>query len=135
MKDKIFIDTNILVYHATEQGKKKEVIISFLRKYKSAHISVQVLNEFINTNLRKQLNDTGDVKKLVDLYSNMFTVLLLNTSTLLKAIEVKEKYRYSYYDSLIVATALIADCNVLASEDMQHNQIIESKLQIVNPFL
>ncbi len=47
---------------------------------------------------------------------------------------IREKYRYSYYDSLVISAALYANCTVLYSEDMQHGQIIENKLKIVNPF-
>jgi len=45
-----------------------------------------------------------------------------------------EKYKYQYYDSLIIATAIENGCSILYSEDMQHNQNIENKLVIVNPF-
>ena len=49
--------------------------------------------------------------------------------------KIAEKYRYSYYDSVIIAAALESSCTLLYSEDMQHQQIIEGKLQIINPFL
>jgi len=42
------------------------------------------------------------------------------------------RYGFSYYDSLIIASALECECSVLFSEDMQHGQIIESTLKIVN---
>ena len=45
-----------------------------------------------------------------------------------------EKYNFSYYDSIIVSTALENECNIVYSEDMQHSQIIENKLTIINPF-
>jgi predicted nucleic acid-binding protein len=43
--------------------------------------------------------------------------------------------RYTYWDSLILATALLANCTIGYSEDMQHNQLVESQLRIVNPFV
>jgi predicted nucleic acid-binding protein len=49
------------------------------------------------------------------------------------ALEVKERYRFSFYDSLIIAAALEAGCNTLYSEDLQHNQKVEW-LTIINPF-
>jgi predicted nucleic acid-binding protein len=52
-----------------------------------------------------------------------------------KALKLNSKYGYSYYDCLILASALLNDCEYLYSEDMQHNQLIEGKLKIVNPFL
>ncbi len=48
--------------------------------------------------------------------------------------KIKMKYRFSYYDSLIVASALENDCSILYTEDMQNGQLIEDKLRIVNPF-
>ena len=51
----------------------------------------------------------------------------------LQALEVQERYRLSFYDSMIVAAALEADCRRILSEDLQHGQRI-GNLQIVNPF-
>ncbi|MBC8485458.1 MAG: hypothetical protein H8D45_05400 [Bacteroidetes bacterium] len=48
--------------------------------------------------------------------------------------KLKEKYHYSVYDSLILASAIEADCTILFSEDLHHNQLIENKLRIINPF-
>ena len=47
---------------------------------------------------------------------------------------IRSKYKYSYYDSLIIATALESKCKILYSEDMHHGQIIENSLKIINPF-
>jgi predicted nucleic acid-binding protein len=60
-------------------------------------------------------------------YSDIATVRL--------AWRLQERYRFSYYDSLILAAALSAGCSSLFSEDMQHEQVIEGRLTIVNPFL
>ena len=51
-----------------------------------------------------------------------------------KAIALSERYKYSYYDSLIIAAALDSKCSILYTEDMHHNQLIEKKLRIINPF-
>jgi predicted nucleic acid-binding protein len=53
----------------------------------------------------------------------------------IKAIEIRGRYGFSYWDSLIVATALLSGCSILYSEDMQHDQVIESTLKIINPFI
>lgn len=55
-------------------------------------------------------------------------------TTQIKALRLKNKYNFQYYDALIVATALENGCTILYSEDMQHNQTIENTLTIVNPF-
>jgi len=55
--------------------------------------------------------------------------------TILKACEIAARYQFSFYDSMIVAAALESNCEILYTEDMQHNQIINNTLTIINPFL
>ncbi len=57
------------------------------------------------------------------------------SSTILLALDIAQRYGFSYYDSLIVAAAREADCARLYSEDLQHGQVLESGLTIINPFL
>jgi predicted nucleic acid-binding protein len=52
----------------------------------------------------------------------------------LQAVDILDRYKYSFYDSLIIATALENKCMILYSEDLQHNQGIGKKMKIVNPF-
>jgi hypothetical protein len=61
-------------------------------------------------------------------------VLTVSISTIAKAQALSDRYRYSYYDSLILASAIEARCEILYSEDFQHNQLIEG-VRIINPFL
>jgi predicted nucleic acid-binding protein len=49
-------------------------------------------------------------------------------------VEIAERYRFSFYDSIIVASALIAGCKTLYSEDLQHRQIIDKQLTVIDPF-
>ena len=51
------------------------------------------------------------------------------------AYDIKKRYKFSWWDSLIVSTALENDCNTLLSEDLQHNQLIEGRLRVINPFV
>ena len=50
-------------------------------------------------------------------------------------IEIHTRYKYSYYDSLIIASALENDCAILYTEDLHHSQVIDEKLAIINPFI
>lgn len=59
---------------------------------------------------------------------------VINTDTIHIALEIAGKYGFSWYDSLIVAAALKAECDILYSEDMHHSQVIEGKLSVINPF-
>lgn len=70
-------------------------------------------------------------KIFIDLNFEVSEIGVLET---IKAMEIKEKLGFSYWDSLIIASALENQCNILYSEDMQNGQIVENKFKIVNPF-
>mgnify|MGYP001002970320 FL=1 len=57
------------------------------------------------------------------------------TNTLLLASDLRERYKFAYWDSLIVAAALDAGCDTLYTEDMQHKQVIDGRLRLINPFV
>ena len=61
-------------------------------------------------------------------------VTSVSLSTVESCLKLKERYEYSYWDSLLLAAALDSGCNVLYSEDMQHSQVIDKRLTIINPF-
>lgn len=61
-------------------------------------------------------------------------VAIININTVLKALSVREQYKYSFWDSLIIATAIQSQCNILYSEDLNTGQVIEN-CSIVNPFI
>lgn len=58
----------------------------------------------------------------------------LGNDLVIKALNIKNRYQYSYWDSLIIATALKTDVKTLYSEDMSHSQVIDNRLTIINPF-
>jgi len=58
----------------------------------------------------------------------------LELETIKLCVSIKEKYSYSWWDSLVLASALENDCAILYSEDLQPNQVIENQLKILNPF-
>ena len=133
MKDKVFIDTNILLYLLSNDKAKKIVSKEILKS--NHNISTQVLNEFSNISLKKFNLSGFDTIEAIKKISEKTTVFIFNEETIIDAINLKEKYKLQYYDSLILATALENGCTVLYSEDMQHDQIIENQLKIINPFL
>jgi len=77
----------------------------------------------------------SDAKQSVADLASEFPIVAINADQAFKAIDVNIRYEYSYWDSLIIATALTNHCSILYSEDMQHDQLIEDKLRIVNPFV
>jgi predicted nucleic acid-binding protein len=99
-----------------------------------ALVSTQVINEITNILYKKFKLDTKNIEDVILEIDNNFNVVNFSVTTQIKAIKIKEKYKLQYYDSLILATALENGCTLLYSEDMQHEQIIENKLKIINPF-
>lgn len=140
MTDSIFVDTNILVYlfdggSGEKHGQIKDVI-SQLPRLTRLSISSQVVNEFVNVvtrKIQKPLSFT-DLRHIMDFLPEMFTVLPLTFSNSVQAIEIKDIYQYSYWDSLIISSALSNGCNMIFTEDMHTGQIIQDKLLIINPF-
>jgi predicted nucleic acid-binding protein len=132
MKDKIFVDTNVLLYLLSNDLEKKSIAKDILKS--NNHISIQVLNEFSNVSLRKFQLSIDDTRELIQKISEKTIVFDFNENTILYALDLKNIYQYQFYDCLIIATALENNCNILYSEDMQHNQVIEDKLKIINPF-
>ncbi len=140
MKDDIFFDTNVIVYlfdksEDRKHGIAKTLFHEGLRKYNS-FISVQVINEFIviaSQKIKKPLS-LSEVKKRVEFLSNTLSIRPLEFATCISAIELKDKYNLSYWDSLIAASALENGCKVLYTEDMQDGLTFNDKLTIKNPF-
>ena len=62
-------------------------------------------------------------------------VVALDEATINQAAIVAIRYQLSHWDALIVASALISGCETLYSEDLQHLQVIDDRLTIINPFL
>ncbi len=134
MKDRSFIDTNIFLYAFSTKDNDKQLIA---RKIilKESVISVQVVNE-TSSNLLKKLNfDEDQIRKFINSSYARYEIIHLSKEVLIDASKIRERYKYSYYDTLIISAALTSGCTVLFSEDMQHGQMIENRLRIINPFI
>ena len=132
MQDSCFLDTNILLYLLSNDTPKKEIAKKLLKENHS--ISIQVLNEFSNVSLRRFKLSVSQTKEIIDKISQSCKVYPYNKETILSALDLKERYRYQFYDSLILATALENGCNIVYIEDMQNGQVIDNRLTIINPF-
>jgi predicted nucleic acid-binding protein len=133
MTDRPFLDSNCVIYAFTYAGAKTEKARILLNS--EGIVSLQVLNETANTLNRKFAVDWVRIGQIVqEILIHCPNPRDLNLNTHRRALQVCERYRYSFYDGLIVASALEADCRVLYTEDLQHGQVIEG-LRIENPFL
>jgi predicted nucleic acid-binding protein len=131
-----FIDTNIWLYAFIEADDlAKSTIARALIQETEPVISTQVINE-VCLNLLRRANFTEEqVRRLIEAFYEKYLVIALNRSVLLKASQVRQQYLLSFWDSIIVASALTAGVSVLYSEDMQHGLMIEEQLQVRNPFV
>lgn len=94
-----------------------------------------MLGEFFHIITKKGFKDKVEAKEIVEDMTESFRVVPIKQTTVISAIDLHVQYKYSYWDSLIVATALESACKTLFSEDLQSSQVIEKRLKIVNPFL
>ena len=133
MQDKVFLDTNIILYAISTDEIKKHAIAKPI-VLGNATISVQVINESSANLIRKFKFDELTIQKFVMSSYQRFEVVGLSQDIFIKGSQLRTHYNLSYYDSIIVAAALVSHCNILYSEDMQDGLIIEKKLKIVNPF-
>jgi predicted nucleic acid-binding protein len=132
--NKLFVDSNICVYAFDQKDSlKRKKAESILQQ--SPCLSSQVIIE-------TQLACKGKLKlpdfvcdENTHILCSISNIVAVTAETFLRALGVKYKYKFSFLDSIIVATAIEADCTVLYSEDLQHNQVIDNKLTIVNPFI
>ena len=134
MMNSFAVDTNIFLYlrdiDSPEKQKQANNLIDF-----SPIVSSQVVSEYLNVS--KRLLKLPK-EQILDICSddlegcNIHSVTL---STLRLARKLISIYDFQLFDSIIVASSLEAGCEILYSEDFQHNQLIENRLRIINPFI
>ncbi|MCK9201002.1 MAG: PIN domain-containing protein [Gallionella sp.] len=133
MPAKAFIDTNIVIYGLGPNSPKTSRAATLMAD--NPTISTQVLSETANVALKKLALPLPETAKLLAMLEAVCRIEIISQDTIHLALDVAGKYGFSWYDSLIVATALKAECTILYSEDMHHSQVIEGRLSIINPFL
>ncbi|KAA3662094.1 MAG: PIN domain-containing protein [Calditrichaeota bacterium] len=139
MSDKFFLDTNIIVYSFDDsQPEKQQTAQNLIRNALTnlnCCISFQVIQEFLNVATQKFQTPltTSDCVNYMTRVLEPLCEIYPNFELYRTALEIKEGWRYSFYDSLIIAAALNANCTILYSEDLQNQQRIKN-LQISNPF-
>ena len=126
-----FIDTNIAVY-AFGAGQQADLALRLLR---GATISVQVLNEFANVAIRKLQYSSDDLAVAIsDIRTAASRIAIIDEPTHDLAREIVFRYKLGFYDSVLLASALLADCDTFYSEDMHAGLVLEDQMTIRNPF-
>jgi predicted nucleic acid-binding protein len=127
-----FFDTNVLLYLLSGDDAKANRAEKTLAS--GGVISIQVLNEFASVAARKLKMPLAETREVLTTFRAVCKIVPLSDETHDKGLELAGKCGLSIYDAMIVASALLAGCKTLWSEDMQDGQIIERDLQIRNPF-
>ena len=138
MNDRIFIDTNVLIYaydkHEPEKQKRAQFLLKEGIQNDNVVISSQVLSEFYCTVTKKILEPmSSDEAHEVIRHFKIFPVVEVDSVLVNRAIETLKQYHIPYWDSLIVAAAERAGCSKLLSEDFNSGQLYYEILA-VDPF-
>ena len=137
--DRVFFDTNILVYCFDQQDERKREVAHALVLEAGAQgqgvVSYQVQQEFTSVTIRK-LREASKVRRMLGGYEQLsFGLRTIPSSEGLfrRAMDLWERYSLAWYDSLIIAAALEGRCEVLYSEDLQDGLEVDG-MRVVNPF-
>lgn len=138
MKERVFLDTNVLVYlfdaDAPAKQQRARALLSIHELRAQMILSTQVLQEFyvsVTRKLASPLDPDTALKAVQDL--GVFPVVQIDTPLILLAIQRSRKAKVSFWDALILESALVAGTTLLYSEDFQDGAVF-GKLRIENPF-
>ncbi len=134
-----FVDTNILVYaydvSAGPKHRQARELLDSLWKNETGCISVQVLQEFYVVATRKMAKPLSPqiASRIIEDLST-WRVHAPQAHDVLNAIVLQQRYQISFWDAMIINSALVNNCAVLWSEDLNHLQVYQ-QVQVRNPFL
>ena len=128
----IALDTNILIFLQGNDATKRKIAETLLSC--DPVIPSQVISEFMNVTRRlRKISKHQLIAETSALFRHC-PIAPIEHSTLVLAKNLIDKYDFQIFDSIIVASALEANCEILYSEDMQHNLTVNNQLKIINPF-
>lgn len=130
----VFLDTNVLVYAIDPRDPgKRGAALDIIRGLSGGwSLSVQVLQEFYWTSVRKLSISPSDARTATELWSRQ-RVVQPSPQLVLGAIDTSERYRISFWDALIVEAAVAGQCDFLYTEDLANGQVIRG-VTVMNPF-
>lgn len=127
-----FFDTNVLLYLLSSDAAMADRVEEALAT--GGVISVQVLNEFSAVARRKLEMSIGEIREVLSPIRAVCRIESLTGETHDLGLLIAERYGFTVYDAMIVSAALLAECSILYSEDLQHGQVLEKRLTVKNPF-
>ena len=130
----IALDTNILIYNHFGNNEHKRTVAHELLTY-CPIVSTQVVSEYLNVMKRLLRVPKVELLELCVQWMNECRIQIIEKSTINIAKRIVQRYDFQLFDAIIVAAALEVGCQILYSEDMQHNMKIDRQLTIINPFI
>ena len=127
-----FFDTNVLLYLLSADQDKADRAEAALTA--GGSVSVQVLNEFASVASRKLGMPIPEIREALAAIRAVCRVEPVSEDTHDLGLKVAERYGLSVYDSMIVASTLLAGCKSLLTEDLQDGQTFHGRLKVRNPF-
>jgi predicted nucleic acid-binding protein len=130
-----FVDSNVWLYalvRGADPAKRKAAATTV--SHGPCVVSTQVINGVCVNLIRKAAFDDAKIERLIRAFYRRCVVIPVEEATMLAACRLRGSFSLSFWDSLVVATALAAGCSRLYSEDLCSGQVIEGSLTIVNPF-
>jgi len=135
MSGRAFLDTNIIIYLYSESDEQKRDAACHVLDNHDCVTNIHVMNESSNVWFKKFKWSATEIEKHLDNIELVCSEILpIHRDTINKALALKDRYKYSYFDSLMLASALEGNCQIIFTEDMSNGQIISDSLKIVNPF-
>jgi predicted nucleic acid-binding protein len=129
------VDSNVIVYLFSGDVAKADRAEALVAGGNSKPvISTQVMNEVTLVMSRKMGLSWPEIERILDDVEVLCEVVPLTLDVHKEARRIAAHYGFRFYDSCIIAFALLADCEVLYSEDMHHGQVIFEQLTVINPF-
>lgn len=135
MTSAVFVDSNLWLYHLLDfqSVDKAAAVRSAIRRCVRIVISHQVLVEIGANLVKKSKLSEGVIRSHLSDVISCCELIPVDGKTILHASLLRESGSWSYWDSLIVAAALESGCDELWSEDLQHGQVVDGRLRIINP--
>jgi predicted nucleic acid-binding protein len=126
-----FFDSNVLLYLLSPEPAKANLVEALLPD--GGSISIQVLDEFASVATRKFGRSMSETRRLLSSIRSVCDVVAADIETHELGLDIAERYKFSVYDSMLVAAAIQARCTTFFTEDLHHGQKIGG-LTIRNPF-
>lgn len=129
------VDSNVITYLFSADAAKADRAESILLTDPQPVISTQVMNE-VTLVLRREMGlEWSEINALMSDVEEFCEVVPLTLDIHKEARSIAEHYGFQFHDACIVASALVEQCEVLYTDDMQHGQVIYDRLTVINPLL